>query len=428
MVAIEDSAPSTGWLSVAIPGSPVAMDSHEEDIWILTGGGLVMRWNSSQGRWSSLDAASLSQTAASAMDVAALDNGAALLTPRAVLVIRDGSCSEHVFTEGHTPMAMVSDGNGVSVLMADGGVLRASEDGMSTLVHPAGKVPSGCFSAGVDQLAWLNTDTTATTYTFSTGLTADVPVPRGTESVGHSGGVLITGAVAAVHEYTGQGCWEPLSEGILIGEGLVLRDDGIFSLNGQSLTSGLPMAPSDVALMEDGTVWSLTENGLAVWASIGEVDTRLPEADVMRLDFRMAGQTSGGAGSGTGVASAGVSMGGVFRIYESVSSRPDPFTEFPATRRDLRRTLEDLTIEELHLVGITLDPSGGDLAMVEDANGVAYVLREGTTLRNNTHIAEITGNEVIIVQEVTVGSEDDPGGVTVIPTIFSMRLHEEGGL
>jgi hypothetical protein len=66
--------------------------------------------------------------------------------------------------------------------------------------------------------------------------------------------------------------------------------------------------------------------------------------------------------------------------------------------------------------------------MVEDANGVAYILREGTELRNNTRIAEITGNEVIVIQEVTVGSEDAIGGTTSIPTIFSMRLHEEGGL
>jgi Tfp pilus assembly protein PilP len=117
----------------------------------------------------------------------------------------------------------------------------------------------------------------------------------------------------------------------------------------------------------------------------------------------------------------------VFRIYESVSSRPDPFTEFPVSRRDLRRNLSDLSIEELHLVGITLDPFGGDQAMVEDANGVAYILNEGTRLANNTHIAEITSNEVIVVQEVTVGSTADGGTVTTIPTIYSMRLHEEGG-
>ena len=146
------------------------------------------------------------------------------------------------------------------------------------------------------------------------------------------------------------------------------------------------------------------------------------------IRYRVAGQTGGGASGGSGVASADVSFGGVFRIYESVSSRPDPFSEFPLSSRDLRRSVGDLTIEELHLVGITLDPTGGDQAMVEDANGVAYVLKEGTVLRNNTHIAEITGNEVIVVQEVTVGAEDGLGGTTSIPTIFSMRLHEEGGL
>ncbi len=146
------------------------------------------------------------------------------------------------------------------------------------------------------------------------------------------------------------------------------------------------------------------------------------------IRYRMAGQTGTGSTGGSGIGTADISFGGVFRIYESVSSRPDPFSEFPLTSRDLRRSLSDLTIEELHLVGITLDPTGGDQAMVEDANGVAYVLNEGTELRNNTHIAEITGNEVIVVQEVTVGTEDDPGGTTMIPTIFSMRLHEEGGL
>jgi Tfp pilus assembly protein PilP len=123
-----------------------------------------------------------------------------------------------------------------------------------------------------------------------------------------------------------------------------------------------------------------------------------------------------------------IAVSGVFRIYESVSSRPDPFTEFPPTRRDLRRSLEDLAIEELHLVGITIDPFGGNQAMVEDANGVPYILYENTILANNTYIAEITSNEVIVVQEVAVGIGEDGVEPTSIPTIYSMRLHEEGGL
>jgi len=166
-----------------------------------------------------------------------------------------------------------------------------------------------------------------------------------------------------------------------------------------------------------------------VWSGLDQVETRLPDYDLARIELSLAGQSAGQPPSGaTGVAASGVAVSGVFRIYESVSSRPDPFTEFPAARRDLRRPLADLSIEELHLVGITLDPSGGDQAMVEDANGVAYILQEGTVLANNTHIAEITSNEVIVVQEVTVGSAMQDGSTTSIPTIYSMRLHEEGGI
>ncbi|MCD6588990.1 MAG: hypothetical protein J7K88_10625, partial [Candidatus Fermentibacteraceae bacterium] len=197
---------------------------------------------------------------------------------------------------------------------------------------------------------------------------------------------------------------------------------------GEIIAAGLSDQPERICKLDDGTVWSISNGGIAVWTEIGSVETRLPEADMQMIRYRVAGQTGGGASGGSGVASSDVSFGGVFRIYESVSSRPDPFSEFPLSSRDLRRSIADLTIEELHLVGITLDPTGGDQAMVEDANGVAYVLKEGTVLRNNTHIAEITGNEVIVVQEVTVGAEDGLGGTTSIPTIFSMRLHEEGGL
>jgi len=79
-------------------------------------------------------------------------------------------------------------------------------------------------------------------------------------------------------------------------------------------------------------------------------------------------------------------------------------------------------------VGITIDPTGGDQAMVEDANSVPYILYVGSELANNTRVAEITGNEVIVVQEVTVDYGPDRGGEASIPTIYSMRLHEEGGL
>jgi Tfp pilus assembly protein PilP len=96
--------------------------------------------------------------------------------------------------------------------------------------------------------------------------------------------------------------------------------------------------------------------------------------------------------------------------------------------RDLRRDLEEIAVEELRLVGITLDPAGGDQALVEDASGVSYILYEDTELANNTHVAEITSNEVVVVQEVSVEYGEGMGEEASIPTIYSMRLHEEGGL
>ena len=66
--------------------------------------------------------------------------------------------------------------------------------------------------------------------------------------------------------------------------------------------------------------------------------------------------------------------------------------------------------------------------MVEDVNGVPYILYVNSELANNTRIAEITANEVIVIQEVTVDYGPERGGTASIPTIYTMRLHEEGGL
>ncbi|MCK5035807.1 MAG: hypothetical protein KAS73_07945, partial [Candidatus Sabulitectum sp.] len=278
-------------------------------------------------------------------------------------------------------------------------------------------------------LVWINTDGTASRFDVTESLLTDVNLPDSAVCVLLSEGQLFAEDGSSVYRLNDLDSWEPLYSGTFTGEDHLYTDMGICTLESEDLvTAGLSQTPEKTCQLDDGTIWAISTGRISVWAEIGSVETRLPEADVQMIRFRMAGQTGGGSGNGSGIGTADMSMGGVFRIYESVSSRPDPFSEFPLTSRDLRRSLTDLTIEELHLVGITLDPTGGDQAMVEDANGVAYVLNEGTVLRNNTHIAEITGNEVIVVQEVTVGSEDAVGGTTLIPTIFSMRLHEEGGL
>ena len=424
---IAESPPVLGWLDVTLPGDPVAMDAMGDNIWILVDGGIVMNWNTDTGQWAALDCEG-SQGIPGAFDIAATAQGTAVLTPEAVTVLAGDQMATTEFEESQIPVDICRTDGSIAVLLQDGSVYNVSDQELLSLAEPAGKDAAGflCHESGV--LAWLNTDGTASMLDISESLVTEILLPEGTLAIDLSDGVVIAMNGVSLQKYTGPDSWET-SEGTLARNGLVYRVEGICEVTGgNSVTAGLPESPEDICMLSDGTVWSMSLNSVAVWGEIGSVETRLPDADVQRLTCRMAGQTSGGNGTGDGIVTADASFGGVFRSYESVSSRPDPFTEFPAASRDLRRALEDITIEELHLVGITIDPSGGDQAMVEDANGVAYILNEGTTLRNNTRIAEITGNEVIVVQEVTVGSEDEPGGITSIPTIFSMRLHEEGGL
>lgn len=421
-VVFMESEPVTGWLDVLLPGAPVAMDAGQEDIWIITESGTAMCWNSCDSRWSSAEVPS-------AFDVSVTGQGPAILTPDGLTLLSGGEMTTFGFDGSSEPLSISGTDGGPVVLFADGTLARWSEDGREDLVEPSERQPSGSLCTGNGKIAWMNEDGTVSVFDTEDGLLTEYVLPEGTTRIDLLDGNLYSSGEDGISIMAEDGTWEHAYSGTLAGSGMVASQDG-FSLldDGSEVTSGLPFEALQTACLSDGTVWALGETSLSVWAEIGSVETRLPEADILRLTYRMAGQTGQGDGSGSGVVSSGASLGGVFRIYESVSSRPDPFSEFPAASRDLRRPIEELTIEELHLVGITLDPSGGDQAMVEDANGVAYVLREGTMLRNNTRIAEITGNEVIVVQEVIVGSEDDLGGTTSIPTIFSMRLHEEGGL
>ena len=176
-------------------------------------------------------------------------------------------------------------------------------------------------------------------------------------------------------------------------------------------------------------VWAIDDLGITVYTGLGSVETSLPYYETQRVSCSMAGQSSSGnQGSSESVNDIIQAGGATFRIYESVSIRPDPFTEFSTEGRDARRTLDIISVEEFRLIGITLDPVGGDQAMVEDGIGVPYILYEGTVLANNSHVAEITSNEVIVIQDVIVDYSARGGGETTIPTIYSLRLHEEGGL
>ncbi len=420
-LVIQEKEPVTGWLEVVLPGIPVAMDGCGEQIWILTSSGVAMGWDTSTKGWSSIEAEQ-------AFDIASDDQWIATLSPVGLTVLENGEMTEVPFGETEEPVSLCATAEGCAVLFRDGSVKMFDGEDLTMVLEPSGTEAAGRIHHENGVLAWKNESGTASVYDMGQGLLTEVALPEETETISLGDGTLLAVAGGETSAYRGEDLWEHYCDGTVSPGGLVCTQQGVKnSPRGEIITAGISSQPDRLVLLDDGTVWSMAENGIAVWGEIGSVETRLPEADVQLLSYRMSGQTGEGSAGG-GVSSSDASLGGVFRIYESVSSRPDPFTEFPAASRDLRRPIEDLTIEELHLVGITIDPSGGDQAMVEDANGVAYVLREGTELSNNTRIAEITGNEVIVVQEVMVGSEDDLGGTTSIPTIFSMRLHEEGGL
>lgn len=430
-IEIAEQPPVAGWLDVVLPSQAVAIDACGENVWILTSQGFVMRWNSSTSKWFTVESDTPLAVTDSPFAISVSENGAALLAQRSLVIYSGDEVTEVIISQSATPVDVCIVGDEAAVLFSDGsvGVSSGSATELVRIVESAEKTVAGDFCYSENVLAWMNTDGTVSRFEITESLLAEMILPDSSNCIHLYDNELFAGDGTKVYRLSETGSWEECFSGVITGENLLYTDRGFVAFNSDEIiAAGLSELPEKTCILSDGTIWSMAHGAVAVWAEIGTVETRMPDADVQMIRYRMAGQTGTGSTAGSGIGTADISFGGVFRIYESVSSRPDPFSEFPLTSRDLRRSLADLTIEELHLVGITLDPVGGDQAMVEDANGVAYVLNEGTVLRNNTHIAEITGNEVIVVQEVTVGTEDSPGGTTMIPTIFSMRLHEEGGL
>lgn len=414
-----------GWLSVQTPGPVEGIEAVEGSAHVLSSSGLLLSWSRDSGTWNSR----WIEGAEDAFSLTLLQGEPVLLTPEAVVLVGEDTAEKHRFQVTSRPLEAASEGDELVVLFNDGSLLQNPHTSSSQTFSQTGPAPHGGLVRAGEDWAWINTDGTLTLLDTRVGLRRSENLPDGVTVLAWADDGLYAGDGTFVYHRTGPEEWSEHSGGTLHSSGLIMGVNGVAPLDGgASLAGEIPESP--VQLMASGAspVWALTSSGLLVWAGLDQVETRLPAYDMARIQCSLAGQTGGQtAGSVSGVAPVSVSVSGVFRIYESVSSRPDPFTEFPVARRDLRRPLIELSIEELHLVGITLDPFGGDQAMVEDANGVAYILNEGTLLANNTRIAEITSNEVIVVQEVTVGSMMDDGVVTSIPTIYSMRLHEEGG-
>ena len=228
--------------------------------------------------------------------------------------------------------------------------------------------------------------------------------------------------------------WTYHCTGTLYSSGIVLNETGLVSIEepARVLAEAPSINPLHICSMAGNTepLWAMDDAGVIVYARRGTVQASPPDYETHQVSRSLAGQqvVQEDSAAVATVEDMIFAASGAFRIYESVSTRPDPFTEFDVTSRDIRRLIEDISVEELRLVGITLDPVGGDLAMTVDGLGVSYILYEGTELANNSRVAEITSNEVIIIQDVIVDYGPASGGETTIPTIYSMRLHEEGGL
>jgi hypothetical protein len=420
----------SGWMDVALPGgAPAVFTADESGAWALYASGVALRCDLTDGRWRSYD---LGDAAAGVIDASSADGRLLILTGTALVSFEPGTDAMVVqLPEGFEPFSLGSNPAGAAILAADGRIGLVDGETVDVRVPAEPAAPaSGLFPMEPDW-AFASADGRLVRYDPALDLWQYEDLP----AVGRldiAGGTPYLGTGSEVLVRTAQSTWEHSFDGVLCGGGLAVAGNGVVRCS----TPHEPLAtvPSSVPGMlavsgQGGPIWAIDGSGLLAWAELGTIETRLPAYDLERIECRLAGQ----AGTTGTPAPAGISpvlsaASGAFRIYESVSSRPDPFTEFPPRRRDLRRPLGEIAIEELRLVGITIDAAGGNQAMVEDASGVPYILYVDSELANNTRVAEITGNEVIVVQEVTVDYGPERGGVASIPTIYSMRLHEEGGL
>jgi len=419
-----------GWMELVLPdGAPGLLCTDDESAWLLLEGSVLMQFREMTGTWRCFDL----DDAGTVRDMVTNDGKVYLLSDPSLLIFDGDNLARVPLPEGIVPRYLgVSES--VALLAENGTIAVLSPEMEFELTAPSEplEVSSDLFRTGGDW-AYLSSDGILNLVDTEIGLWRSEEVPFGEEILlAADGSSLFIGTEGSVYRRTAPEQWEEICSGKLYSSGLVLRDEGVaFASSLEHMIAGRP-AIDPLVLQSLGMgepIWAMDESGVLAWSELGTVETRLPMYEMERIECNLAGQNGGtGYGSGEDISPVNIAVSGVFRIYESVSSRPDPFTEFPPTRRDLRRSLEDLAIEELHLVGITIDPFGGDQAMVEDANGVPYILYENTVLANNTHIAEITSNEVIVVQEVAVGIGEDGVEPTSIPTIYSMRLHEEGGL
>ncbi|MCD4701544.1 MAG: hypothetical protein K8S24_06775 [Candidatus Aegiribacteria sp.] len=420
-----------GWIEITLSQAPPIMaEAGEDNAWLLFEGGTLLRFSRMDGRWKAYCLEDISNI----LDFDMKGETPAFVTDSEYLVFNYNSCEaiSESLPDGFSPMELEISNNDIAVLGTNGDLAIREEDAFTVYSFPEDLNPRGDLQRiGPDWIFRLEGGGLAL-FDPSVALWQFEDSPDG-DILASSDNILFIGFNDTVFVRTSPGEWNYHSDGRLYDGGLVLAENGISTVMspGEIIADAPSFEPVRLFAMEcfQEPVWAIDDLGITVYTGLGSVETSLPYYDTQRVSCSMAGQNpSGMQGSAESVNDIIMAGGGTFRIYESVSIRPDPFTEFSSEGMDARRNLETISVEEFRLVGITLDPVGGDQAMVEDGMGVSYILYESTVLAKNSHVAEITSNEVIVIQDVIVDYSARGGGETTIPTIYSLRLHEEGGL
>jgi len=430
-ITVIDNQDVYGWIEMTLSESPPIMAAAGNNTaWMLFQGGNLLSFNKADGKWKDYQLDDIG----SVIDFALNGDKPSFLTETDYIVFDDSNC-EAVFEslpEGFSPMSMAFNNDDVAILGSGGELAIKEEDDFTVYsctedLSPRGDLqrigPDWIFSIEGGGIALF--DPSVALWQFEES-------PDG-EIVASSDNILFTGVNDSILVRTSPGVWKYHSDGRLYDGGLVLDADGISTVMspGDVIAEAPSFEPSKLFAMGNfqNPVWAIDDLGMTVYSGLGTIETSLPYYETRQVSCTMSGQNAGGMQGSTESVNDIIQAGaGTFRIYESVSIRPDPFTEFTSEDRDARRNVEEISVEEFRLVGITLDPVGGDQAMVEDGMGVPYILYEGTVLANNSHVADITSSEVIVIQDVIVDYSARGGGETTIPTIYSLRLHEEGGL
>ena len=359
-ISVIDSPDVSGWIEVALASEPpISAGSGSGSTWLLFQGGDLLSFTETDGwRGYTLEDAGEVQ----GMTVAGDDP--VLLTSSALLRINSetGEISRTELPDGFYPVLMAGNGTTVALVDRTGDLALTTDEGFDVYGSEESLQPSGNLVLHGEDWVFPLEGGGLAFFDPSVNLWQFEDSPE-VQVLAEVDGLLFIGTDGTVLSRTEPGTWDPMGRGHTVrqwtpaGRQWYLERGG---LRCHSRRETLVPAPMLLASGQGEPYWAVDGIGMAAYTEIGSVQTSISFFDAERVSCSLAGQAPATQGSTESVGDIILSGSGAFRIYESVSMRPDPFTEFSAESRDIRRQVEDLSVEELRLVGITLDPVGGD--------------------------------------------------------------------